>query len=168
MADGGHSPRVVSSAGELDGAVATLREFLHRSGALRVVALVRGEGGRPAVVDCERFAPVEIEQAGELLRMEHDAVLTAPPAELGQVRQLPPFDVDAETGEVRGIVGGLAHLGDTVRALADALGQENVAMAVYETSDEDAPITVTARAGGAEPVVVAIGDTQFELPGQAR
>ena len=167
MADGGHSPRVVSSAGEFDGAVATLLEFLHRSGALRVVALVRDEGGEPVVVDCERFAPVEIERAGEVLRLEHDAALSAPPAELGDVRQLPAFEVDPATGEVRGIVGGLAHLGDNVRALAEALGEENVAMAVYETSDEDAPMTLTARAGSAEPVVVAIGDSQFELPGEA-
>jgi hypothetical protein len=164
MAAGGESARVVTSAGALDGTVATLREFLHRSGALRVVALVATGHGDTAVVDCERFAPVEIEAGGELLQLPHDAELQAPAAQLGEIRRLPPFEVDAERGQVAGMIGGLAHATDCVRALAGALGDGNVAMAVYETDQPDVPLTLTARGGEGEPVVVALGEEQFELP----
>jgi hypothetical protein len=166
MPPAGDSARVVSTAGALDGTVATLLEFLHRSGALRVVALVECEASGPAVIDCGRFAPVEIEVGDELLQLPHDAPLAVPPAQLGEVRQLPPFEVDPVRGEVAGMVGGLAHATDCVRALAETLGEHNVAMAVYETDRPDAPLTLTVRAGGDEPVVVTLGEEQFELPAE--
>ena len=52
---------------------------------------------------------------------------------------------------------------DGVRELAAALGGRNVALAQFETSDPDAPLTVTARAEPGEPMVVAIGEEEFEL-----
>jgi hypothetical protein len=164
MPRGGESARVVSSVGALDGTVATLREFLHRSGALRVVALVASDAEGPAVVDCGRFEPVEVELGSELLQLPHDAQLATPPAQLGEIRQLPPFEVDPERGEVTGIVGGLAHAGECVQALAETLGEMGVAMAVYETDRDDAPLMLTARAGREEGVVLTLGEEQFELP----
>ncbi len=52
-----------------------------------------------------------------------------------------------------------------MRALADALGGRNVAMAVFETTDPATPLAITARAGGGEPLVIAIGESEFELGG---
>ena len=63
-----------------------------------------------------------------------------------------------------GAIGGLEHLVDAVGSLADALGAGSVAMAVFATTDPENPLSVSCRAGGAEPPVVAIGDEPFELP----
>ncbi len=155
---------VVTSVGALDSAVGALREFLHRSGALRAVALVeRPVDHAPAVVDCGRFAPVEVDLGDRIVQLPHDVRLEAPIPPLPQIRQLPPFDVDVTAGEVVGTIGGLHHLADGVRALAEALGGQSVAMAVFETTDAATPLALTARAGGDEPIAVALGDEQFEL-----
>jgi len=160
---------IVASVGPLDGAAAALREFVHRSGALRVVGLIDREPGEgPVVVECGRLAPIEVDFGDRIVHLPHGIELDAPIPLLPDVRQLPPFDVDAATGEVAGTIGGLEHLVFGVRGLADALGGRNVAMAVFETTDADTPLAITARAGGTEPAVITIGDDQFELgaPGQ--
>jgi hypothetical protein len=160
---------IVASVGPLDGVAATLREFVHRSGALRAVALVgRDPGEAPAVVETGRLAPIEVDLGDRIVHLPHGAELDVVIPALPDVRQLPPFDVDAATGEVAGTIGGLEHLVAGVQGLADVLGGRNVAMAVFETTDEDAPLAITARAGGADPVVITIGEDQFELapPGQ--
>ncbi len=168
MADHEDAAEVVRSVGALDSTVVLLRDFMHRSGALRVVALVEGDAGcGAAVVECGRFAPVEVDLGGRIVQLPHDLELDAQAPPLPEVRQLPPFDVNAHRGEVTGTIGGLAYLADGVRALARALGAHNVAMAVFETTDADTPLAVTARADSSEPVVVAIGDDEFELPGAA-
>lgn len=185
MAGHDEAAEVVASVGALDGTVVLLRDFLHRSGALRVIALVeRGAGapdalgaasaadeaaagsaaGQAAVIECSRFAPVEVDLGGRIVQLPHELELDAPAPALPEVRRLPPFDVDAVQGEVTGTIGGLAHLADGVRALAAALGARNVAMAVFETTDASTPLAITARADRSEPVVVALGDAEFELP----
>jgi hypothetical protein len=63
---------------------------------------------------------------------------------------------------VTGTIGGVQHLAAAVRALAEVLGGENVAMVQFETTTPGVPFTITAR--GDEPVVLAIGDDQYELP----
>ena len=163
---------LVASVGALDEVVAALREFVHRSGALRAVGLVdQAPGEGPAVVECGRLAVIEVDFGDRLVHLPHGIELDVPTPPLPEVRQLPPFDVDPESGEVTGTIGGLDHLVDGVRGLADALGGRNVAMAVFETTHSEAPLAITARAGGDEPVVIAIGDdpsNQFEwrAPGQ--
>ena len=169
MAGHDEAAEVVTSVGPLDVTVVLLRDFLHRSGALRVVALVErgGVGDRPAVVECGRFAPVEVDLGERIVQLPHDLELDAVAPPFPEIRQLPPFDVDAARGEVTGTIGGLAYLADAVRALARALGARNVAMAVFETTNADAPLAITARADSSEPVVVAFGGDEFELPGTA-
>ena len=159
---------IVASVGPLDGAAAALREFVHRSGALRAVGLVDRAPGEDPSSSMRALAPIEVDFGDRIVHLPHGIELDAPIPLLPDVRQLPPFDVDAGTGEVAGTIGGLEHLVDGVRGLADALGGRNVAMAVFETTDEDTPLAITARAGGADPVVIAIGEDQFELaaPGQ--
>ena len=156
---------MVDSVGELDLAVVTLREFLHRSPAARAIAVVqRAVGDGPAVVDCGRFEAIEVETGERTVRLAHDAPLDAAAPPLPEVKPIPPFDVDPRSGEVAGTIGGLEHLADAVGALADALGPGSVAMAVFATSDPSNPLSVSCRAGGAEPPVVAIGDQPFSLP----
>jgi hypothetical protein len=161
---------VVTSVGELDGTVALLREFLHRTGALRAVAMVeRGGGEAPAIVDCGRLLPIEVDLGDRLLHLPHAIELDVAPPELpSDLRQLPPFEADPETGEVTSIIGGLQHAVAATRALAALLGGRNVALAAFPTTPTDAQLSVTVRADGSEPPLLALGDEEFELPEEAQ
>jgi hypothetical protein len=165
MADGGDERReVVGSVGDLDAVVVLLREFLHRSGALRAVALVdRAPGEEPAVVDCGRLAPIEVELGERRVVLPHALELDARAPDLPDVRRLPPFDVDRGEAMISAPLGGVAHLADAVAALAAALGARNVAMVQFETTDPGTPLALTARADASEPMVVALGDDEYEL-----
>jgi hypothetical protein len=154
---------LVASVGPLDATVALLREFLHRSGALRVVGLVdRGAREGAALVDCAQLAPVEVTAGGRTVHVPHSIEIDIEMPALLEVRRLPPFDVDPRSGTVAGTIGGVQHLADAVRALARLLGAGNVAMVQFETTTPGVPFTISAR--GDEPVVLAIGDEQYELP----
>jgi hypothetical protein len=159
------APEVVASVGPLDGVVVLLREFLHHAGALRVVAVVEGApGGEPAVVDVRRLQPTEVEIGGRVVLLPHAIELdAAPPGALPAVRQFAPFEVDAAAGQIAAPPGAVAHLAAAVRDLADLLGGRNVAMVQVQTSDPDAPLAITARAGGTDPLVLALGEEEFEM-----
>jgi hypothetical protein len=170
--EGEEEPRtvdLVTTVGALDEVVVLLREFLHRSGAVRAVAVVDREPGQaPAIVDCGRLLPIEVDFGGErTVHLPHAQQLDATAPELPPMRQLPPFDVDAAQGTVASPIGGLQHLADATRALAEALGGRNVALAQFATTDPGTPLALTARADGSEPLVVALGDEEFELPDEA-
>jgi hypothetical protein len=153
----------VATVGVLDPVVETLRDVLHRSGALRVAVIVDFPEDAPALVDVARLSPIEVQVGERVLHLPHAIELDAEP--LGrhiELRQLPPFEVDPEAGEVVGTIGGLDMLADAMLELAALLGGRSVAMAQYATSRADAPLTVSARTG--EPVVVALGEQEWELP----
>ena len=57
---------LVASAGALDNVVVALREFIHRSGALRVVAVTPD-----SMVDCPRLAPIEVTTQGSTVALPH-------------------------------------------------------------------------------------------------
>jgi hypothetical protein len=155
---------VVTSVGALDAVVVLLREFLHRSGAVRAVAVVeRGPGEGPAVVDCGRLAPIEVDVDGRTVVLPHALELDVPAPDLPDVRQLPRFDVDRAEATVAAPFGGVAHLADAVAALAGRLGGRNVAMVQFETNDPESPMSLTARADGSEPIVLALGEDEYEL-----
>ncbi len=155
---------LVGSVGPLDTVVVALREFLHRSGAVRVVAVIdRDPGEGPAVVDCGRLAPIEVDYGDRVVHLPHSVDLAVQPPPLPEVRQLPPFDVDVEQAEIAAPLGGVAHLAAAVRGLAVALGGRNVAMAQFETNDPEAPLAITARADGSEPLVIALGEQEFPM-----
>ena len=157
-------PEVVASVGPLDAVVVLLREFLHRSGAVRAVAVVEGApGDEPAIVDVRRLHPTEVEIGDRVVRLPHAIDLDVPPPQMPAVRQLPPFDVDVESGEIAAPPGGVAHLAGAVRDVADLLGGRNVAMVQFETNQPEAPLAITARAGGTEPLVLALGEEEFEM-----
>jgi hypothetical protein len=156
---------VVASVGALDSVVVLLREFLHRSGALRAVALVEGAPGeQPAVVDCARLTPIEVDLGERRVALPHALELDAPAPDLPEVRRLPPFDVDRAEATISAPLGGVGHLADGVAALAARLGGRNVAMVQFETTDPGAPLAFTARADASEAIVVALGDDEYELP----
>jgi hypothetical protein len=155
---------LVASVGPLDVVVATLREFLHRSGAIRAVAVVdRDPGEGPAVIDCGRLQPIEVDYGDKVVHLPHSIELDAEPVPLPEVRLLPPFEVDAEKAEIAAPVGGVAYLAGAVRDLAVALGGRNVAMAQFATNDPQAPLAITARADGSEPIVLALGEDEFPM-----
>ncbi len=155
----------VSTVGELDFAVVTLREFLHRSNAFRAVAIVEREPGiGPAEIDCERFRAIEVNLGDRVVLLDHNVDLGVKPPPLPTIKPLPAFQVNAALGEVTGTIGGLKHLVDGVSALAAALGGRNVAMALFESDDPGSPLTITARADGSEAPVITIADESFTLP----
>jgi hypothetical protein len=154
---------LVASVGPLDAVVETLRDVLHRSGALRVAVVVDVPDGPAALVDVGRLAPVEVRIGTSVLHLPHAIELDAESLADGiALRQLPPFEVDQESGQVVGTIGGLDMLADAMRALAELLGGRSVAMAQYPTVTPDVSLTVTARWG--EPVLVTLGDEEWELP----
>lgn len=155
---------LVASVGPLDAVVETLRDILHRSGALRVAVVVDMPDERlAALVDVGRLAPVEVRIADRVMHLPHSIELEAEPLSGAiELRQLPPFDVEPETGQVTGTLGGLDMLADAMKDLAALLGGRSVAIAVYQTTTPGIDLTVTARAG--EPVLVTLGDQEWELP----
>jgi len=155
---------LVASVGALDGVVVALREFLHRSGAVRAVAVVDREPGEaPAVVDCARLSPIEVDFGERVVHLPHAIDLDVDPPTLPEVRHLPPFQVDATRAEIAAPIGGVAHLAGAVRDLAGALGGRNVVMAQFATDDPAAPLAITARADGSEPLVLSLGEEEFEM-----
>jgi hypothetical protein len=151
---------VVDSVGRLDAVVVLLREFLHRSGALRAVAVVESPDAT-AVVDCGRLAPVEVTVGERTVCLPHTAELDAESLPVPEVRQLPPFDVDAGTGEIAAPLGGVEMLAGGVRELASTLGGRSVAFAQFATTTPGLPLSFSARVG--EPLVVAIGEDEYEM-----
>jgi hypothetical protein len=151
---------LVATVGDLDPIVETLRVFLHDSGAVRAVAVV--DSGDPAIIDVGRLAAIEVTTDAGIVHLPHAIELDAEPVARPRVHQLPPFDVDAQDGTVIGTMGGVDMIADALRELAAAFGGASVAMAQFPTSTNDVQLTISARGG--EPVIVAIGDAQFELP----
>ncbi len=152
---------VVASVGALDPTVVLLREFLHRAGALRAVAVVE-LADEIAIVDVGRLLPVEVTLGERVVQLPHALELDAAALLVPEVRQLPPFDVDPATGEVSSPLGGLEHYAIAVRDLAAILGERNVALASWETSTAGVPLSITARASE-EALVLALGEDEFEM-----
>jgi hypothetical protein len=78
------------------------------------------------------------------------------------MRQLPPFEVEPETGRVAGMLGGLESLGRAVRDVAALVGGASVVAAEYETDHPETPLGIAGRPG--EPLAVLLGEHAFELP----
>jgi hypothetical protein len=164
MTDADEVPEIVASVGPLDEVVVLLREFIHRSGAIRAVALIEGSPGEgPAIVDAGRLRPIEVESGGRTVLVPHGAALDVPPPQLPDVRQLPPFEVDLAAAQIAAPPGAVAYVAGAVRDLAMMLGGRNVLLAQFSTTDPDAPLGITARADGSEPLVLALGEDEFEM-----
>ena len=144
---------------ELELAIAISRELLHGSGALRVkIAL---DAAAPAIVECERLRAIVVHGEDGVSELPHDAASDLELTALPLMRRLPPFEVDAETGTVAGMLGGLEMLGRAIQDLAARLPGASVVAADYETNDPAAPLGIAGRPG--EPLAVLIGEHEFEL-----
>ena len=163
-ADGEDDPvDVVLTAGDLDPHVVALREFLHRASALEVQAVVdRGTDRSPAIVSCGRMQPIEVTEHGRTVHLPHTAELDAPVPALPEVPRLPPIEIDPAEGTVSAPLGAVDALARAVGALAETLGGRSVALAFFQTTEDDTPLGIAARTG--EPVVLTLGEQQFELP----
>jgi len=153
---------VVLTVGDLDPIVVTLREFLHRAGAVEVQAAVERPDGSTALVSCGRLTPIEVTEGGRTVHLPHAVDLEAEPPELPSIPALPPLEVDGSAGVVTGPLGGVEAMALAVTALADVLGGRNVALAFFATTDPETPLGVGARTG--EDPIITLGEEQFTLP----
>jgi hypothetical protein len=151
---------LVATAGPLNNVVDALREFIHRSGALRVVAVTPD-----SMVDCPRLAPIEVTTPGSTVALPHAIELDVEdPIEVPSLVQPPPFEVDPDALEVRSPIGVLQAMGDGVRSMANNIGPTVVVMATFPTLPPEHTLSITAR--GAEPLVYAMGEELFALDEQ--
>jgi hypothetical protein len=145
-------------------AIATVRAFAERSGALRVVLLVdAGDGVEATMLDCSG-GTVELTDAGTTIEVAPEAEVDAAPRALPDIRPAPPtaLSIDPDSGELEAPLGAVANLGRAVLGLASAFGGRSVATAEFATRDPELPLTIAAREG--EPLVVAAGDKRFVFP----
>ncbi|WP_354701351.1 hypothetical protein DSM112329_01664 [Paraconexibacter sp. AEG42_29] len=154
---------VVTTVGPLDTVVVTLREFLHRSGAVRALTLLPADHAEdpPHLIDCARLQPIEVVAHGRTVHLPHAITLDAEPLEMYDVRQLPPFEVKADEGQIAAPLGGVEHYGFAVRGLARALGPGAVALVTFATNDVEAPLSLTAR--DEDPIVLSLGEEEYEM-----
>lgn len=150
-------------APRLPAIVATLRAFGRAAGARTVVLVLdQGEQLPAAVLDCPPDGPLELAEGDEARVIECPDALAGEPLGRPHVHALPPFEVDVETGELRGMLGGLDSYGRAVRELASLFPGRSAVTVEWETSDPDAPLSLAARGG--EPMLLALGEARFELP----
>lgn len=149
------------STSPVDTALAALRSFVHLSGALRAQALIPQGSNLPAVVSCERLGPLEIVIGERSAQLPHDIEIEAQAPDLGLLKPVPPFEVSAERGEVAGMIGGVDMLSEALLKVAAAIGRDAAVVIEMETTTPDLPLVLSARVG--EPVLVTIGDEEFDL-----
>ncbi len=147
-------------------AVSTVRDFGRRAQAERVVLLVDlGDGDHAAMIEWRPGTPLELTEGETTWSIPEESAGAVPPLALAAVRPAPASAVTADeaTGEIAAPLGTVEHLADVVLDLARAFGGRSLAAVDFPTADPAQPVTIAGRAG--EPVLVAIGETQFELPG---
>jgi hypothetical protein len=157
------APSQTVSADRHSEAIATVRAFAERSGALRVVLLVDpGDGSTATMLECGPDGTLELTEGEETFPVP--ARVAAAPRPLPELRPPPAtaLAIDPDTGELEAPLGAIANLGRAVLGLAAAFGGRSVATADFATRDPALPITIAAREG--EPLLLAAGDHRFVLP----
>ena len=147
-------------------AVATVRAFAERAGALRVVLLVdRGDGSAATMIDCGRRRRVRAGRAAGRWSVPAGTPVAAPPRAAARAA---PAAADGARPSIprpaswRRRSARSTNLARGVLGLATRFGGRSVATADFATRDPDLPITIAAREG--EPLVLAAGDRRFVLP----
>ncbi|HST43475.1 MAG TPA: hypothetical protein VLK58_28370 [Conexibacter sp.] len=153
----------------------TLRAFAQAAGAEAAILLLdRGDGGQPFVVEAPADGPVVLAEGEHVVELD-PARLAADPLPLPPVRAYGPFEVgglrralagfaapDAVNGELAPPDEGLTQLARAVCQLVAVFPGRSVLTATFPTTDPDLPLHLAARAG--DPLVLALGERQFELP----
>jgi hypothetical protein len=139
----------------------TLRAFVLAAGALDATLLLdQGAETPPLAVECPAVGPVLLGEGEDVVQLDADR-LAAEPLPLPDVRALPPFEVDALRAEITAPLGGVEHHARAVRELAEAFPGRSVVSVEFATTDLDTPLTIAARGG--DPLVLALGEEQFEM-----
>ncbi len=139
----------------------TLRAFVVAAGALEATLLLdQGAEVPPLVVECPAAGPVTLAEGEEIVQLDADR-LAADPLPLPDVRSLPPFEVNAVRAEVTAPLGGVEHHARAVRELADAFPGRSALVVTFATTDAETPLRLAARRD--EPMVLALGEEQFEM-----
>ena len=162
---GANNPVALKAIARHAEAIATVRAFVSRSEALRVVLLLDlGDADAPAMLDTGLGGGVELTDDGEVHEVPAAMPVPAPSRTLPEIRPAPSSALKADpvTGELAAPIGAIANLGHAVLGLARAFGGRSVASAEFATQDPDLPMTIVAREG--EPLLLAVGDGRFELP----
>ncbi len=159
---GAENPAALEAVARNAEAIATVRAFLARSEALRVVLLV--DQDPPAMLDGAPGGAIELTDEGEPYEVPAAMPVPAPARALPDIRPAPSSALRADpiTGELAAPIGAVANLGHAVLGLARAFGGRSVATAEFATHDPDLPMTIVAREG--EPLLLAVGEGRFELP----
>jgi len=154
---------VAADAPDLTRAVATLHTLLAGMDALRAVLLLdRGEGLEPVVVDCAGDGSSEVEEYGETRALGPADWLDAAPLDLPPLAAPPELIVDLAESTVMTPLGILDGTARTVRAAAELFPGGSVLTVGFATSEPDVPLFLAARRG--EPLVVSLGDAEYEMP----
>ncbi len=148
-----------------DVVLATVRDFTDRSGAVRVVVVLdRGDDRAAPVIECGPEEPVTIDHAGETFAVAPADLLGVLPIHVHlPVSPVPAtaLEFDPALGQATGPIGAVEALALAVKALAAELGGRTVAVAAFATRSGQ-PLSIAARPG--EPILLGMGDDQFELP----
>ncbi len=148
-----------------DVVMATVREFAEHTGAARVsVVLDRGDGRAAPLLECEPGTALTVTAGEQTFVVPPDALAGVPALPVAHPKAPPrtAIEVDAALGQVSAPIGVVPAIAAAVQELARVLGGRTVAVADFATRGE-APLTFAARVG--EPIVLAVGEQQFELPG---
>lgn len=141
--------------------VVTLRAFVVAAGAQEATLLLDQGAETPALlVECPAAGPVTLTEGEDVVQLEA-ARLAAAPLPLPEVRELPPFEVDALRAEITSPIGGVEHHARAVRALVDAFPGRSVLSVTFATTDPDTPLQLAARTD--DPMVLGLGEEQYEM-----
>lgn len=143
--------------------LATVEDFAHRSGALRVAVLLDlGEGLEPPLLEWEAEAGLTLSQGEAAYAVPPSMTAGAEPIHVHAPKAVPAgaLDVDPTLGEVAAPIGLMDALVDAVTGLARVMGGRSVAVADFATRSGE-PLSVAARVG--EPAVLAVGEHEFQV-----
>lgn len=140
----------------------TLRAFTRAAGAEAAILLLdRGDGGQPFVVECPPEGLALLAEGEHTVHLDPDR-LSADPLPLPPLTPwalcnpaLVREQIDAPSDE-------LEQLARALRQLTSRFPGRSVLSATFPTTDPDVPLHIAARTG--DPLVLALGDDQFEMP----
>ena len=145
-----------------------MRAFQAAVDAERVVVLIdRGEDRPATMVEGAPNGAVGIVEDAQEIEIGPTTPPGAAPHALPELRPVPPtaISIDVESGQLVAPLGTVQSLARGVLALATVFGGRSVASVDFATRDPTLSLTIAAREG--EPLVVAAGDSRFELPAEA-